>query len=65
MNQYPPVLDVCCGSRMFWFDQTDDRALYVDKRRETYEIDKGTSGTKWRKPIVVDYFPQIIVGVIA
>ena len=51
---YPPVLDVCCGSRMFWFDQSDERAIYVDKRRETYVIDKGTPGTKGRKPIVVD-----------
>ena len=28
----PPVLDVCCGSRAFWFDKQDERALYVDKR---------------------------------
>jgi len=27
-----PVLDVCCGSRAFWFDKQDGRALYVDKR---------------------------------
>jgi len=31
----PFVLDVCCGSRMFWFDKADHRALFVDKRRET------------------------------
>ena len=30
----PPVLDACCGSRMFWFNRADDRALFVDKRRE-------------------------------
>ena len=30
----PPVLDACCGSRMFWFDRKDTRCLYVDKRRE-------------------------------
>lgn len=34
----PPVLDACCGSRMFWFDKQDQRALFVDKRREEYEI---------------------------
>lgn len=28
------VLDACCGSRMFWFDRADGRALFVDKRRE-------------------------------
>ena len=54
----PPVLDACCGSRMFWFDKKDDRALYLDKRRETHEIDIGTPGTKGRSPIVVD--PDII-----
>lgn len=32
------VLDVCCGSRMFWYDKRDERALFVDKRREEYEI---------------------------
>ena len=28
----PAVLDVCCGSRAFWFDKRDERALFVDKR---------------------------------
>lgn len=28
----PAVLDVCCGSRAFWFDKHDGRALFVDKR---------------------------------
>ena len=42
---FPPVLDACCGSRMFWFDKQDDRALFVDKRRETWPIDIGTPGT--------------------
>lgn len=28
------VLDACCGSRMFWFDKADQRALFMDKRRE-------------------------------
>lgn len=23
------VLDACCGSRMFWFDQDDSRAVFV------------------------------------
>ena len=29
------VLDICCGSRMFWFDKTDSRALFLDNRSET------------------------------
>lgn len=51
---FPPVLDACCGSRMFWFDKADDRALFVDKRRETHPIDIGTPGTIGRSPIVVN-----------
>lgn len=34
MTEYPSVLDACCGSRMFWFDKKDSRALFLDKRRE-------------------------------
>ena len=34
----PPVLDACCGSRMFWFDPTDNRATFVDKRRERHTL---------------------------
>jgi hypothetical protein len=29
-----PVLDACCGARMFWFDRDDARAIFMDKRRE-------------------------------
>ena len=30
---------------MFWFDREDDRAVFVDKRRETHELpDKSSSG---------------------
>lgn len=39
---------------MFWFDKQDERALFVDKRRETWPIDIGTPGTIGRSPIVVD-----------
>lgn len=30
-----PILDVCCGGRMWWFDKNDERAVFMDKR--TYE----------------------------
>ena len=60
---FPPVLDACCGSRMFWFDKQDGRALFVDKRRETWPIDIGTPGTKGRSPIVVD--PDVIADFTA
>ncbi|CAI1882231.1 class I SAM-dependent methyltransferase [Serratia fonticola] len=35
------VLDMCCGSRMFWFDKTDDRALFSDVRAEEHTLCDG------------------------
>ena len=35
LHCYPPVLDACCSIRAFWFDKLDERALFVDCRRET------------------------------
>lgn len=37
------VLDACCGSRMFWFDRKDPRAIFVDKRRETHTLPDSSS----------------------
>lgn len=39
------VLDVCCGPKGMWFDKKDDRAVFIDKRRETH-IDVYPCGTK-------------------
>lgn len=33
-----PVLDACCGSRMFWFDRADARATFVDVRCESHTL---------------------------
>lgn len=39
------VLDACCGSRMFWFDRSDPRAIFADHRREAHVLsDKSSSG---------------------
>jgi len=48
------VLDVCCGSRMFWFDKSDARALFLDKRKEVCVIDT----VQGRGSVVVD--PDIL-----
>ena len=37
----PPVLDPCCGSRMFWFDKDDDRAVFGDIRAESHTLCDG------------------------
>lgn len=39
------VLDVCCSVKGMWFDKQDQRALFIDKRRETH-IDTYPCGTK-------------------
>jgi len=39
------VLDACCGSRMFWFDKNDSRAVFVDNRVERHTLpDMSSSG---------------------
>ena len=37
----PQVLDVCCGSRMFYFDKQDPRVLFCDKRAERHILCDG------------------------
>jgi SAM-dependent methyltransferase len=32
------VLDPCCGTRMMWFDRTDQRCLFGDQRDETITV---------------------------
>lgn len=43
------VLDPCCGSRMFWFDKNDERAVFTDNRElDTEAIWKNDAGTAVR-----------------
>lgn len=35
------ILDMCCGSRMFWFNRTDPRVLFCDIRKETHILCDG------------------------
>lgn len=47
------VLDACCGSRMFWFDREDERALFMDKRAESHSLkDKSSKGGS--RALVID-----------
>ena len=36
-----PVLDPCCGSRMFWFDKENPHVVYGDIRKEQHELCDG------------------------
>jgi SAM-dependent methyltransferase len=47
------VLDMCCGSRMFWFDRKNPRAIFVDKRRETH-LAADCSVKNGEREIVID-----------
>lgn len=55
----PPVLDVCCGSKMFWFDRRDPRALFLDNRREACVADT----REGRRHILID--PDIVASFTA
>lgn len=33
------ILDACCGGRMFYFDKDHPNILYIDRRRETVEME--------------------------
>lgn len=44
-SELPEVLDPCCGSKMFWFDREDERAMFGDIRSETHKLkDKSSKG---------------------
>lgn len=43
---FPPVLDACCGARMFWYDKKDPRATFVDIRSETFTHVRTDCGNK-------------------
>ncbi|EMK7005606.1 class I SAM-dependent methyltransferase [Salmonella enterica] len=36
-----PILDMCCGSKMFWFDKSDPRATFCDIRNEQHVLCDG------------------------
>ena len=50
-SAFPPVLDACCGTKAFWFDKADSRAVFHDKRDEECPI-KPDAGHPARNLIV-------------
>lgn len=49
------ILDPCCGSRMFWFDRDDRRAMFGDIRHETHTLaDLSSKGGSRRLVIAPD-----------
>jgi hypothetical protein len=35
------ILDVCCGSRMFWFDKNNQDVVFMDKRKVNTTLSDG------------------------
>lgn len=48
----PSVLDACCGSRKFWFDPADPRALFIDRRQEEREVSDPSKPTGIRRVVI-------------
>ena len=41
MIETKDILDVCCGSKMFWFDKENPSVVFGDKRRESHILCDG------------------------
>lgn len=46
------ILDVCCGSRMFWFDRHDERVIFCDIRNERHYLRDASSRGGQRELII-------------
>ncbi len=57
---FPTALDACCGSRMFWFDRADPRAIFADIRDESHMLKDSSKSSGVRnleiKPDVIEDF---------
>ncbi len=48
------VLDACCGSRMFWFDRSNSRAVFLDNRNERHSLTDNSHGRKGSRSLVIE-----------
>ncbi len=48
-----PILDACCGSRMFWFDRHHPSVIYMDNRNESHTV-KDSSSSGGQREIIID-----------
>lgn len=54
MSEAPQILDPACGSKMFYFDKTDERVLFSDIRNEEHTLCDGRT-LKVRPDQVADF----------
>ena len=57
MKENASILDVCCGSKMFWFDRDNPGVVFMDKRRESHLLPDKTSKSGYQT-LVID--PDVI-----
>jgi SAM-dependent methyltransferase len=55
----PLVLDACCGPRMMWFDRSDPRTLFIDKRQESHSLTNHSGQTVVIAPDAVASFMSL------
>ncbi len=49
-----PIIDVCCGSKMFYFDKENPNVIFMDKRKENHILCDGRE-LKINPDIVADF----------
>lgn len=47
------AVDICCGSRMFWFDRQNPDVLFCDTRKEIHEL-KDVSSAGGSRTLIID-----------
>lgn len=52
INSVVKIIDVSCGSRMFWFDRADSRAIFTDNRSEKHDLKDVSSKGGSRKLVI-------------
>lgn len=60
MSKEKKVLDVCCGPRGMWYDKTDERALFLDRRNEVHFLEYPSGKyTERIEPDIIGSFTDI------
>lgn len=57
------ILDVCCGSKMFWYDKHEPHTTYMDIRKAVYTAPESKPTTKDTMSMMCDSDdnPKIVI----
>ncbi|TVM02806.1 MAG: SAM-dependent methyltransferase [Candidatus Brocadia sp. WS118] len=57
------ILDICCGSKMFWFEKNNPRVVFCDRRAEQHTLNDRTAKSGQRdlviKPDIISDFRNL------